>query len=312
MLRILAIVDGRAGHDKQTFGLIAALRHYQPVSVTTVQVDFSLQGKITGFMQFLLPFLLPLRKKEREADLILCTGGKTHFYALARRRKYRLPLCTCMAPGAGFRAFFDLCFIPEHDGITAAANIVPTLGPPNLCTDKGQHNSDLGLILVGGEDKNIRFWPEKRLLEEIEILVTASEQKKWIISSSPRTPESTVEKLRTFTADIPEALFFHYRETPPGWVEEQYARATVAWITSDSMSMIYEALSAGCKVGLLPVDWNSKRNKFVINEQLLQQRGLAVSFTEWQQKRVYFPSRQLNESQRCADIIMKKWWPENL
>ncbi len=312
MLHVLAIVDGRAGHDKQTLGLIEALRSYQPLTVTTVQVDLSLRGKITDFVHFLCPFLVPLRKEEREADIILCTGGKTHFHALARKRKYHQPLCTCMAPGAGFRALFDLCFIPEHDDIAAAVNIVPTLGPPNLCADKGQHNPDIGLVLVGGENRSSRYWPEEQLLGQIETLVSESTQKKWVISSSPRTPESTVTKLRAFAAATHGALFFHYDETPPGWVEQQYARAAVAWITSDSMSMIYEALTAGCRLGFFPIEWQGKRSKFARNEQLLQERGLAVSFDQWHQERAYLPSRQLSEAQRCADIIMEKWWAKNL
>ncbi len=312
MLHLLVIVDGRAGHDKQTFGVIEGLRHHQPVSVTTMEVDLTPRGKIKDFLQFLFPSLVPLRKKEREADLILCTGGKTHFCALARKRKYQLPLCTCMAPGAGFRALFDLCFIPEHDGIAAAANVVPTLGPPNLCIDNGQHDPDLGLILVGGEDKNMLFWPEERLLGEIETVVARSKQKRWVLSSSPRTPKSTVEKLRAFAADRPGVLFFHYRDTPSGWIEEQYARAEVAWITSDSMSMIYEALTAGCKIGLFLIDWKNGHNKFAGNEQLLQERSLAVAFAEWQQNGEYCSSGKLNEARRCADIIMEKWWTENL
>ncbi len=121
-----------------------------------------------------------------------------------------------------------------------------------------------------------------------------------------------MEKLRAFAADRPGVLFFHYRDTPSGWIEEQYARAEVAWITSDSMSMIYEALTAGCKIGLFLIDWKNGHNKFAGNEQLLQERSLAVAFAEWQQNGEYCSSGKLNEARRCADIIMEKWWTENL
>ncbi len=311
MLHVVAVVDGRAGHDKQTFGLIAALRRYQLVTVTTVQVDLSLWGKITAFIQFLFPFLAPLRKQERQADLIVCTGGKTHFPALMRKRKYGLPVYTCMAPGFGFRFLFDLCFVPEHDGLAASANIVPTLGPPNLSINNGKHCGKRGLILVGGEDKNSHFWQEDRLLENIKKLVECG-RRQWIISSSPRTPESTARKLSALAEETSGLLFFDYRQTSDGWVERQYQQAEVAWITSDSVSMIYEALTAGCKVGLFPMKWKKGKSKFAENERLLQQRRLVITFDQWQKGAYYIQAEEFNEAQRCADRIMEKWWAKNL
>ncbi len=311
MLHVVAIVDGRAGHDKQTFGLIAALRRYQSVSVTLVKVDLSLLGKITAFLQFLFPFLAPLKKKEKEADLILCAGGKTHFPALMRKRKYGLPVCTCMTPGFGFRSLFDLCFVPEHDGLAASANIVPTLGPPNPNANRGKHKQKRGLVLVGGKDKNSHLWREERLLAQIKELIEKSGQWQWVISSSPRTPKSTVDKLRSLALAGEDILFFDYRETPDGWVEEQYQKAEVTWITSDSVSMVYEALTAGCKVGIFPIKWRNKGSKFAVNERLLLQRALALSFDDWQKGVNYLPAQEFNEAQRCADIIMEKWWAKN-
>ncbi len=311
MLRVLAIVDGRAGHDKQTFGIIAALRRRQPVFVTEVKVDLSLRGKIVAFIQFLFPFLAPLQKKEREADLILCTGGKTHFPALMRKRKYSLPLCTCMTPGIGFRSLFDFCFVPEHDNAAAAPNIVTTLGPPNLSKDKGCHQQEKGLILIGGKDKDSHIWEENRLLEEIEVLLKESTQKVWFISSSPRTPQSTVEKLQAFASTLSGVYFYHYKETPAGWVEEQYAQSSVIWVTADSISMVYEALTAGCMVGLFPMNWKSPQSKFARNERLLEQRGLVTSFPRWKKEKKYFHAEHFNEAQRCADIILEKWWVKN-
>ncbi len=228
-----------------------------------------------------------------------------------RKRKYGLPVYTCMAPGFGFRFLFDLCFVPEHDGLAASANIVPTLGAPNPNDNKGRHKRKRGLILVGGKDKNSHVWREDHLLEQIKELVEKSGKWRWTISSSPRTPESTVDKLRSFASFRENILFFDYCETPEGWVEKQYKRAEVAWITSDSVSMIYEALTAGCKVGLFPMEWRNSKSKFAVNERLLLQRGLALSFDDWEQGAAYLPVQEFNEAQRCADIIMEKWWKKN-
>lgn len=312
ILRILAVVDGRAGHDKQTYGIIAALRRYQTVLVTRIAVDHSLRAKIRAAMQFLFPFMAPFEKKEREADLILCTGGKTHFPAMLRKRKYALPLCTCMAPGVGFRWMFDFCFIPEHDQVAAAPNVVATLGAPNLCVDAGLHDPAVGLIVLGGTDDRSHHWPEERLLAEITQLLADTAEKHWIISSSPRTPQSTVENVQALVAGFAGARFFDYAQTEKGWIEAQYARAAVAWITSDSISMIYEALSAGCRVGLLSMDWHDASNKFATNERLLLEYGVVGSFADWKREGIVPQADGFNEAQRCADAIMEKWWPDRL
>lgn len=312
VLRILAVVDGRAGHEKQIFGIIAALRRYQPVSVITIPVDHSLLVKLKILLQFLFPFLAPLKKEEKKADLILCAGRKTHFPAILRKRQYGTPLCTCMTPGMGFRWLFDLCFVPEHDLIADAPNIIQTLGAPNLCVDYGRHDEQFALLLVGGEDPRSHRWPEEKLLEEISMLLEGSEEKTWIISSSPRTPESTVEKLQHLALSLPKVNFYNYHQTPRGWLEEQYEKAAEAWITSDSISMVYEALSAGCRVGLLSVDWQNDRSKFARNEHLLLSRSVVLSFSDWRQGKKGVQPGKFNEAQRCADAIMEKWWPENL
>lgn len=110
---------------------------------------------------------------------------------------------------------------------------------------------------------------------------------------------------------IPDAVFFEYSQTPAGWVEQQYAKASTVWITSDSISMIYEALSSGCAVGVLSMDWIGKNNKFVQNEQLLLKNGIVISFADWKNGKNCRKLSGFNEAQRCAQTIIEKWWPEN-
>jgi mitochondrial fission protein ELM1 len=44
-----------------------------------------------------------------------------------------------------------------------------------------------------------------------------------------------------------------FAATSPDWLPTQLARADQAWVTADSVSMVYEALTAGAAVGVLDV-----------------------------------------------------------
>jgi hypothetical protein len=104
-----------------------------------------------------------------------------------------------------------------------------------------------------------------------------------------------------------------FADTGPGWIEERYAECLKVWVTADSMSMVYEALSAGCRVGLLPVRWTAEKNKFRRSAEYLIENGLAVPLSAWpaggEGER---PEREpLNEAKRCAEEIVKRWLPIN-
>ncbi len=99
----------------------------------------------------------------------------------------------------------------------------------------------------------------------------------------------------------------------PGWVEQQYDNSTVVWVTADSVSMIFEALTAGCKVGVIPVDWKKRLNKFEKSVAFLEANGFILPFEAWvSTKDDWSEHENLNEAQRCADIIIMRWWEKNL
>ncbi len=59
-------------------------------------------------------------------------------------------------------------------------------------------------------------------------------------------------------------------------MEEQYDKNKVVWVTADSISMIYEALTAGCRVGIFPMQWRKEKGKFKRNEDLLLEKKLVT------------------------------------
>jgi mitochondrial fission protein ELM1 len=108
--------------------------------------------------------------------------------------------------------------------------------------------------------------------------------------------------------------FFRSTETPSGWIEEQYSLNRKVWVTADSISMVYEALSAGCEVGVLPVEWLNQDNKFNKSLEFLTKKKMIIDFESWQ-KGAPMPaqrSESLNEAKRCAREILLRWWPDRL
>jgi len=77
-------------------------------------------------------------------------------------------------------------------------------------------------------------------------------------------------------------------------------------VTEDSVSMIFEALSAGCKVVTIPVSF-LQENKFVRCLRDLQERHLVTNEISESGEEVRLT---LNEAERCVNhMSQQSWWP---
>lgn len=313
-LRVIVVIDGRPGHEKQSFGIVQGLanrvnaeRHIIDVSKRT----FSKQ--VLSYLGLISKIPVPALELPAEADLVIGTGTRTHSTVLAIKNKLSVPAVTCMTPGKHLRDRFDLCFVPEHDGCRQRNNYFFTLGAPNTLRDYGRHNPNEGLILLGGLDPKSHIWNQRDIEEKVRTIINRGKNIKWSISSSPRTPENTVQSIKEIVDTRDNAQFYDYKETPKGWVEERYHASGTVWVTTDSISMLYEAITAGCQVNVIPVEWLETQSKFRGNEELLIKKGLVTPFAAWDRGDTCRSLKpELNEAQRCADHILKKWWPENI
>jgi hypothetical protein len=310
---VVALLDGRPGHEKQTKGLIQALQAQVPIKTREIVV---VPVSPLAFLWQLVLLYLPGKGRSDsridDADLLLGTGSRTHLPLLLLKKRYAIPAVTCMSPAFLLRNRFDLCFVPEHDGLSEGHNIMNTSGAPNLCRNKGQHMENCGMILLGGVDFKSHLWESGKIANMVRQIIQRAPEKHWTISSSPRTPQETVQMMQGIDGDFANATFFDYKATQTGWIESQYDKSHVVWVTSDSISMIYEALTAGCKVGILPLQWRRENSKFKKNEDLLLKKGLVISFSSWDQGNASWrESIELNEAHRCAERILQLWWPKN-
>ena len=299
-MKIVAFFDGRPGHEKQTWGILQAVSTLCRLNIEHVYLPQNswLNNILLSGDTFLFS----------GADLLLGTGTATHAPMLAARLRHHVPVAAVMAPDPLWRWAFDLCFVPTHDGLKAAKNIFPTIGPPTPLTDRGKHEPGQGLILAGGADPKSHTWNDQEVIEDITEILTRESGVTWHISSSPRTPPATETGLGRLPEQFPNCRFFPYKETPAGWVENEYHASNQVWVTADSISMVYEALSAGCALGLLPVSWRQPGNKFQRSADYLAEHGFIRLLADWRAgNRPQPPTAPLAEARRCAAEIVRRW-----
>ncbi|TYT75628.1 ELM1/GtrOC1 family putative glycosyltransferase [Desulfobotulus mexicanus] len=317
-LRILCVGDGSPGHEKQTLAMAEAFGRISSVELRWFRVPqgraFAFYSRIIALTSPILPFFqnsvlkkLGWEEKGFSPHLIMAAGSHTHGILLLFRNYYKARTLICMTPDFWVQKQVDLVLSPFHDGKKQGSVLLHTLGPPCRRSHPSLRNNDQGLILVGGVDASSHIWDTKILIRQIEDLLERKSSMRWEMGSSPRTPEETEDAL-TLLADKYDSLSFTpFAKTPPGWVESAYAKSTEAWITGDSMSMVYEALTAGCRVGVLPVMWVKKSSKFQRSLDYLHDQG-------W----VLYPGEEatgepplLDEATRAAEEAVKRWWGKN-
>ncbi len=314
-MKVSLFSDGRPGHEKQSLGIVQALQRYIDVSLEEVAV---VRRRGLAELAAHLLYLLHLDRSsyhhiDPETELIIGTGSRTHIPMLAAKRKTGAKVITCMTPGAHLRQRFDLCFIPYHDNPRSAENIVVTVGPPTVSTSSAKHDPCRRLILIGGADENSHVWDSAAVADYVMRLMMLDGSSSWTISSSPRTPADTEDLIKTVTAEAELVSFVPFSATAPGWLEQQYRINGWVWVTADSISMVYEALSAGCRVGIIPVVWKRAANKFQRSLDYLLDKDLIVLFDQYfQGSNQTGGQERLDEADRCAREIVRRWWPNNL
>ena len=305
--KIAVFYDDRIGHQKQTDGILNALSQLSTVDI--VYKKNIVPSLITSISHFFLFFLCFFRiRKQPNIDLIIGTGSHLHIPMLYLKRKTGAFLVCSMKPDLPFMSHFvDLAFIPVHDGIRIKENVFNTIGPPNLSQNKKQHKITKAMILIGGIDKKSHHWDSRQIVDSIKTIIEKTGERTWTISSSPRTPKDCIDMLEAFVKENPQIDFFKAEDTRKGWIEEEYNKNSIVWITADSMSMVYEAISAGCRVGVIPVKWKRKNNKFQNSLDYLLMKKLITDYDTWLLDSEMPEIPDLNEAKRCAEEIFKKW-----
>ena len=299
---ICIVSDGKPGHLNQSLGLTEALIRVNPLLTYEVRPSASLLQLIK-----LLLIRLTTTPEPSNIKIFIGAGHQTHLSLLLYGKLLGVSKgvknIVMMTPSFPLR-WFDLCFIPEHDQPETLSNVVETWGALNRMVPSVKKECT-GLILLGGASKHC-LWDDSHVLEQLEMLVEAdNEVTEWVLTTSRRTPHSILEKLPSKVLPI---KIIPFEDTDAEWLPERLAEVEKCWVTEDSVSMVYEALTAGCRVGLIELEASSKKsNRVARGISRLRASGRVITLREnsWSGGDLPLP---LSEADRCASLIIQKGW----
>ena len=295
--------DGRPGHDTQSLGLVEALGRRLPVEVHTVPVP-----ERAASWRELLGARYSAADGLPDPWLLVGAGRRTHLPLLAARRARRGRAVVIMRPALP-RALYDLCIIPDHDRPAAGSNVLVSRGSLNRVQRLPGRAHARGLILVGGPSRHHR-WRDEAVAAQIVRVVRYSPPCEWVLATSRRTPAGFAGLIQRQLTDADASLIFlpWQGEDSGQTVAAQLVRSQCAWVTEDSVSMVYEALTAGVATGLLEVPGRGSRDRVSEAIRRLALAGQVTGFVDWTAgKSLQPPGDVFDEANRSAAWICAHW-----
>jgi len=293
-LTIWILDDGKPGHRNQSLGLAEAIGRIRDASIHLISLPHD------------VAFFSRMKRACDEAnqlpkpDLVIAAGHKTHMALLYLASKTRARSVVLMKPSLPCK-WFDHCLIPEHDfaeGVKTPENVILTKGALNRIAYDQEAKDGSGLFLIGGKSSEFGFDAET-LHKAIGDVVGQGEDVQWTLTDSRRTPGDFIESLK----EAPISTYPN-QTTDFDWLPEQLRRANVVWVTEDSVSMIYEALSSGAQVGLLPMPRIKQAGRVARGIENLLQDKQIITYSCWQDgNQLRVNQDVLAEADRCAELI---------
>ena len=295
---IWRFTDGKLGHENQTDGLVAALGDRENVRVFDIQVDM-----LPSTRRLLLNALFRKKIKGFPAelpDLLIGAGRKTHIPMVIAKSQCGGKLVVLMRPSIPMR-LFDLTVAPKHDNVPLRENVIESEGALNAVEFVENKNKNIGLMLIGGESSHYR-WDDTRIANQIKQITEQETEVDWTLTTSRRTPANFLKLLREIQIEV-----VPFDETDNEWMARHYAQSGQIWVTPDSVSMVYEALSSGAMTNVFTLQSKKKQSRVIIGLDELINNGCVNTFDQWKldpsiQKAPAF----FNESARVADYILEQ------
>lgn len=294
-LVIWRLSDGKPGHMQQSLGLVRALQQFTSCEV----FDIDMTRHPVGLVD-LLRSRFPAPDTQRQPRLVIGAGHATHLGLLAAKRATGAHAVVLMKPS--LPAFlFDSVIAPRHDGMAESPRVLNTRGVLNPMQPAGKQANSL-LFLLGGESKHAR-WDDAVVLRQLEALVQAQPGADWCMADSRRTPEALSKELHGRYGN----RFQPWQNCPPGWLAQRLASTETVWVSEDSVSMLYEALTAGCRVGLLTLPGRDEKSRVMRGIQELVRANIVTRFEEWAAGERLLPvAPGFNEAARAAEWLLAR------
>lgn len=298
-LIIWRFTDGKAGHENQSAGLVQALGSKRQIEVHDLPAPHAMLSTVTGLIRW-----FPWGDTLPDPDLLIGAGHATHAALLAARRARGGRSLVLMRPSLP-TSWFDLCLIPTHDTPPNSANIIATHGVLNRIRPGAAKDPRKGLLLIGGPSRH-HGWSNAQIIEQVSTILARTTDQRWLLTTSRRTPDDFIPTLRQqVTSERLDIVPF--ADTASDWLPTQLAWAGQVWVSADSVSMLYESLTAGAAVGVLDVPILSQ-DRVVRGVEQLQQDELVTAYQAWLARgELRAPKQIFNEAARCAQEIERRW-----
>ena len=252
-MHIVYVSDGKAGHRSQAVGLFKAMQRQYTDEVTFEEVNIQ---DLPIFSLLMGMLIKSFRGFSKQPDYIFGVGSHTQLRVVLLGKIYRQAKTVILLKAV------DTQVATNKDGIAKNGNVILTQGALNPIINEQRHVPNRILIALGGSSKRHQ-WNEEKVLHSLKNLVDNNLQAEFILTTSRRTPSEflTHLKLESFAENL---NIFPVEETPQGWIFEEMQKAEAVWVTEDSVSMIFEALTAGCRVGVIEIDRLKQDRKSVV------------------------------------------------
>ncbi len=312
-LNIWIVTDRKPGHLNQLKGLCERVATH----TKTTERWISNSDAQTNWLDCLLrryhyPLNQPPSISHQTPDIVIGAGHSTHKEVLAIKRHFRCFSVLLMKPSLP-AWWFSATIIPEHDNPTPnnqtliTKGVLNTIAPithiSDTSTPEFDANHNKGLLLIGGDSKHYH-WDTAEVVRQVVALTEANTNIQWTLSNSRRTDPDFLTQLKQQSSNI---NIIPHTDTPNDWVKENMAQAGQIWVTPDSVSMVYEAITSGAPVGLF--NMIAKKDGRIVKgiEQLIE-NGIVHTFTSTSAAQTLpKPKVQLWESERAAVWLLEQY-----
>ncbi len=296
VLQLWIITDGRLGHLNQLKGLVARLEAKVECNVAWLNIaeqNFAYTGRNGLKAQFAC---------EQLPHWIIGAGSRSHMPLLWTKWLTGGRALVLMRPSLPLFLFDAVC-MPHHDSPPVRPNVLATQGVINHIVPVGAgRDAGRGLILLGGLNKHFS-WDDDAVLRQVQAVAQASVDVAWLVSDSPRTPASLLNRIAAL--GLPNVQTIAYQQTGAGWLQANLTAVGQAWVSCDSVSMVYESISSGARTGLLALAplRESRVTKSMAN---VIAEGLATGFAAANLSQpLPEAAYPLWEADRAADWLLK-------
>ena len=177
-------------------------------------------------------------------DLLIGAGSKTHYQLLLAKKLFpNSKSIVLMKPSLKPAQLFDIAIVPHLDKFyfRTPENVITTKGVLSKYSTESTKKKT-GLIIIGGKSRHYHFRP-KVLMKQIEwILNDLYNDYQWKITTSPRSPDLKMPK------HPGNAEFFNWKDTSDEWLTTEIKKSEITFLTPESVSILYEALSTNSNV----------------------------------------------------------------